>query len=272
MIIIRLFFSGFKAFFRFLNKTTREDRVATGKLMRSGDSRRTVICVEGNIASGKTTCLDYFSNTSNIQVLTEPVSARQNTKHGTSKTCLCMSSLSLQALMYQDPQRWGISLQTYIQLTMLDKHLSATVSSLLAGSRQTAPVTMMERSIFSAKHIFVENLYRSGKMLEVDYIILNEWFDWITTNVSLPVNLIVYLQTSPQTCYERLKQRCREEEMVIPLEYLEFIHQLHEDWLIKGTSAPVPAPVLVIPADYDLQKMLHKYEEHREKILAATNS
>ncbi|XP_014846577.1 PREDICTED: thymidine kinase 2, mitochondrial [Poecilia mexicana] len=231
---------------------TRGIRTGTpGKLMRSGDSRRTVICVEGNIASGKTTCLDYFSNTSNIQVLTEPVSKWRNVR-----------GHNLLALMYQDPQRWGISLQTYIQLTMLDKHLSAT----------TAPVTMMERSIFSAKHIFVENLYRSGKMPEVDYIILNEWFDWITTNVSLPVDLIVYLQTSPQTCYERLKQRCREEEMVIPLEYLEFIHQLHEDWLIKGTSAPVPAPVLVIPADYDLQKMLHKYEEHREKILTATNS
>uniref|UniRef100_A0A3B5M3V1 Deoxynucleoside kinase domain-containing protein n=1 Tax=Xiphophorus couchianus TaxID=32473 RepID=A0A3B5M3V1_9TELE len=198
------------------------------------------ICVEGNIASGKTTCLDYFLNTSNIQV----------------------KSRLQSALMYQDPQRWGISLQTYIQLTMLDKHLSA----------MTAPVTMMERSIFSAKHIFVENLYQSGKMPEVDYIVLSEWFDWITANVSLPVDLIVYLQTSPQTCHERLKQRCREEEMVIPLEHLEFIHRLHEDWLIKGSSAPVPAPVLVIPADYDLQKMLHKYEEHREKILTATNS
>lgn len=30
--------------------------------------------------------------------------------------------------MYQDPQRWGITLQTYVQLTMLDRHLSATVS------------------------------------------------------------------------------------------------------------------------------------------------
>uniref|UniRef100_A0A3B5M613 Deoxynucleoside kinase domain-containing protein n=1 Tax=Xiphophorus couchianus TaxID=32473 RepID=A0A3B5M613_9TELE len=225
------------------------------------------ICVEGNIASGKTTCLDYFLNTSNIQVLTEPVSKWRNVR-----------GHNLLALMYQDPQRWGISLQTYIQLTMLDKHLSAMVSSLL-------------RSIFSAKHIFVENLYQSGKMPEVDYIVLSEWFDWITANVSLPVDLIVYLQTSPQTCHERLKQRCREEEMVIPLvrtwlhasgpdkmlyipctEHLEFIHRLHEDWLIKGSSAPVPAPVLVIPADYDLQKMLHKYEEHREKILTATNS
>ena len=100
----------------------------------------------------------------------------------------------------------------------------------------------------------------------------------------------VYLQTSPQTCHERLKLRCREEEKVIPLvrthththnrqsvhfkgrsgvlkelwksvlselvtkldlnplyhqEYLESIHQLYEDWLIKQTSFPLPAPVLV---------------------------
>lgn len=27
-------------------------------------------------------------------------------------------------------------------------------------------------------------------MPEVDYIVLSEWFDWITANVSLPVDLI----------------------------------------------------------------------------------
>lgn len=29
--------------------------------------------------------------------------------------------------------------------------------------------------------------------------------------------LSVYLQTSPEVCYERLKRRCREEEKIIPL-------------------------------------------------------
>lgn len=47
---------------------------------------------------------------------------------------LFLSPLYLQALMYQDPQRWGITLQTYVQLTMLDKHLLATVSALLVTS------------------------------------------------------------------------------------------------------------------------------------------
>ncbi|XP_063044886.1 thymidine kinase 2, mitochondrial isoform X2 [Engraulis encrasicolus] len=219
-----------------------------GKLVRNGEERASVICIEGNIASGKTTCLEYFSKTSDIEVLTEPVAKWRNVRGHNPL-----------GLMYQDPSRWGITLQTYVQLTMLDRHL-APISS---------PIRMMERSIFSAKHIFVENLYRSGKMPEVDFAVLSEWFDWITKNIALPVDLIVYLQTTPETCHERLLQRCREEEKVIPMEYLESIHQLYEDWLIKQTSSPVPAPVLVIPADHDLQKMLHQYEENKERILAA---
>ncbi|KAL6063770.1 hypothetical protein STEG23_011760, partial [Scotinomys teguina] len=31
------------------------------------------VCVEGNIASGKTTCLEFFSNTTDVEVLMEPV-------------------------------------------------------------------------------------------------------------------------------------------------------------------------------------------------------
>jgi thymidine kinase len=31
----------------------------------------------------------------------------------------------------------------------------------------------------------------------------------------------VYLQSSPQTCHERLKERCREEEKIIPLVRVE---------------------------------------------------
>ncbi|XP_052542630.1 thymidine kinase 2, mitochondrial isoform X1 [Tympanuchus pallidicinctus] len=198
--------------------------------------------------------------------------------------------------MYQDASRWGITLQTYIQLTMLEQHTKPMIS----------PVRMMERSIHSAKYIFVENLYRRlfpregnrirftmvmeglnceqllraslactdtrvskffGKMPEVDYVVLSEWFDWIQNNTDVSVDLIVYLQTSPEVCYERLKRRCREEEKIIPLEYLEAIHQLYEEWLIKHTLFKVSCPVLVIGADHDVQKMIEKYEENRDQIL-----
>ncbi|XP_063294513.1 thymidine kinase 2, mitochondrial [Pelobates fuscus] len=210
-------------------------------------NKSTTICVEGNIASGKTSCLEYFSTTENLEVLKEPVEKWRN-----------VQGHNPLALMYQDPSRWGLTLQTYVQLTMLDMHTRSS----------TCPVKMMERSIYSAKYIFVENLYRSGKMPEVDYAVLTEWFKWITKNIDLSVDLIVYLRTSPETCYERLKKRCREEEKVVPLEYLNAIHNLYEEWLIKETLFSVPAPVLVIDADKDLEEMMQHYEDNRGKILS----
>ncbi|KTG38413.1 hypothetical protein cypCar_00021163 [Cyprinus carpio] len=201
------------------------------KLVRNGEEKKSVIWIEGNIASGKTTCLEYFSKTSDIEKL----------------AAFCVNT---------EQRKWNVN------------H-DCTNLLFFFLSPQSAPIRMMERSIYSAKYIFVENLYKSGKMPEVDFAVLSEWFEWIIKNIAIPVDLIVYLQTSPQTCYKRLKQRCREEEKVIPLEYLESIHNLYEDWLIHHKSFEVPAPVLVIPADHDLKKMLHQYEENREKILMA---
>ncbi|XP_041048398.1 thymidine kinase 2, mitochondrial isoform X4 [Carcharodon carcharias] len=180
------------------------------------EGKKSVICVEGNIASGKTTCLEYFAKACNIEALKEPLS------------------------------KWR---------------------DIWSHNLLTVPIRMIERSIYSAKYVFVENHYRGSIMPEVDYAVLTEWFNWIVTNTDIPVDLIVYLQTTPETCYQRLKTRCRNEEKVIPLEYLETLHELYEDWLIKQASFKVPAPVLVIPADHDLQKMLKQFEDHREKIL-----
>uniref|UniRef100_UPI00398F1F2A thymidine kinase 2, mitochondrial n=1 Tax=Pristiophorus japonicus TaxID=55135 RepID=UPI00398F1F2A len=214
---------------------------------RSKEDKKLVICIEGNIASGKSTCLEYFSKSNNIEALMEPVSKWRN-----------IWNHNLLGLMYKDPSRWAITLQTYVQLTMLQQHTRP----------QTMPIRMIERSIYSAKYVFVENHYQSAIMPAVDYAVLSEWFDWIVTNTNIPIDLIVYLQTAPETCYQRLKRRCRNEEKVIPLEYLEALHQRYEDWLIRQTSFKVPAPVLVITADDDLQKMLKQYEDHREKILS----
>lgn len=210
--------------------------------------KKSVICIEGNIASGKTTCLEFFSNTAGIEVLAEPVSKWRNIRGHNPL-----------GLMYQDASRWGLTLQTYVQLTMLEQHIQP----------QMSPVRLMERSIHSARYVFVENLYRSGKMPEVDYVVLSEWFDWITAHMDVAMDLIVYLQTTPETCYQRLKMRCREEEKIIPLEYLDAIHHLYEEWLVKGGLFPVPAPVLVLEADHDMKNMLELLERNRDRILAA---
>ena len=56
-----------------------------------------------------------------------------------------------------------------------------------------------------------------GAELEV----LFSWYDWLNSNIGLPLDLIVYLRTSPQVAYDRLRQRGRKEEAGVPMEFIE---------------------------------------------------
>ena len=70
--------------------------------------------------------------------------------------------------MYDDPQRWSLTFQTYVQLTMMELHERKTVDP--------KAVKMMERSIYSAKYCFVENLRINGTMPQAGVCPLaNRW-------------------------------------------------------------------------------------------------
>jgi deoxyadenosine/deoxycytidine kinase len=165
--------------------------------------------------------LEYFKNSKSVEVLMEPVEMWK-----------CVQGHNTLDLLYKDAQRWSLTFQSYVQLTMLQNHTK----------KQNAPVKLLECSIFSAKYCFVENLYRSGRMPGVDYAVLSEWFNnWICKNENVDIDLIVYLQASPNTCLERVKKRNRQEESV-PLEYLETLNNLHEDWLIHQVQNTCSSP------------------------------
>lgn len=204
-----------------------------------------VVCVEGNIGCGKTTLLDYFHGVSGCEVIAEPVDKWRN-----------IEGYNALELMYQNPSRWSMALQTYVQLTMLQNHKKPSTES----------VKLMERSIYSAKYCFTDNLFNSGKMTELEHIMLSQWFDWIIKTQNITVDLYVYLRTDPEILYSRILSRCRPEERAIPLDYLQTLHQLHEDWLINKKQ-PCGAEVLVIDANSSIQEMQTIYELHRSKIL-----
>ena len=212
----------------------------------NSNNNKFTVAVEGNIGSGKTCLLNHFEDCPYAEVYPEPVSRWRD-----------IQGHNALGMMYKDPTRWALTFQTYVQLTMLEQHTM----------KQTKPIKMMERSIFSAKYCFVENLYRSGKMPEIEYIVLTKWFDWIVQNQDTHIDLIVYLRTTPDTAYERIKNRCRNEETTIPMDYLTSLHDLHEDWLIHQTKFSVSAPVLVLDANEGHMEMIDQYENNKERIL-----
>ena len=71
------------------------------------------------------------------------------------------------------------------------------------------PVKLMERSIYSQKYCFAENLRRNGLMAESEFQVLSSWFDHLVNSPDLDVgvDLIVYLRTKPEIARERLLGR-----------------------------------------------------------------
>lgn len=215
------------------------------EVLLKGREARFTVCVEGNIGSGKSTLLNHFSKFTDVEVFQEPVQKWQNVKGN-----------NLLALMYEDPQRWAHTFQAYVQMTMLEQHLHPC----------HVPVKLLERSLYSGRFCFVENLYKSGKLTNAEYSVYCEWFKIITQNLPVGVDLIVYLRTDPEVLHARIKQRARAEEHTIPLQYLRALHNLHEEWLL-GQNSSLPAPLLVIDANETLPNMYRKFEEHTSEIL-----
>lgn len=166
-------------------------------------TRPFTIAVEGNIGAGKSTFLEHFAKFKVVETVVEPVEKWRN-----------MEGHNLLALQYQDPERWCHLMQSYVQLTMAQNHCKP----LSAGKE----VKMMERSLHSSRHCFIQNLHDTGKMRESEFHTLVEWYEFLSAesgglarqNLDIGVDMYVYLRTSPAVAYERVKARARKEEEV----------------------------------------------------------
>jgi len=197
------------------------------------------IVIEGNAGSGKSTLLNHFSEMMNVDVLPEPV----------EKWCNMEGNHNLLQLVQANPQRHGMLFQSYAQLTLTQQHTQKPTTDLVN-------LKVMERSIYSDRYCFIENLHRSRKIEGSEYSVLCEWFKFLTESslVDLRVDLIVYLRTSPEVAWARVKEHAAHsgtEGQIASLKQLQKLHDLHEEWLM--TPHPnVPTQVLVLDADQDV--------------------
>eukprot|EP00035_Acanthoeca_spectabilis_P031183 m.12852 g.12852 ORF g.12852 m.12852 type:complete len:323 (+) comp4593_c0_seq2:147-1115(+) len=196
-----------------------------------------VICIEGNIAAGKTRLIRELEK-GGAQTVYEPVDKWQEVIPGNKDS-------NLLGRMYADPARWAYLFQSYCLLTMMEAH----------STPQTSSVRVMERSVLSARWCFIENLRKSDPPLidELEYEVYSRWFSWLMKTQRPDIDLVVYLRTTPEVCMDRLHKRGREEEAATPLAYLETLHARHEEWLMGDLSHPdrLGVPVLVLDANVD---------------------
>lgn len=174
-----------------------------------------ILCVEGNIGSGKSTFMaklkQTFRDREDICFLDEPVDDWANFKDKEG---------SILEHYYKDQSSWGFSFQmlAYIsRLSILRKALACPTFKFI----------ITERSLFTDKYVFCKMLYESGVIHPIQYQIYCAWFDEFLTKNEYQ---FIYLRTSPEVAFERVNKRNRKGE-TIPLVYLEECHRYHELWL-----------------------------------------
>jgi len=131
------------------------------------------------------------------------------------------------------------------------------------------PVIIAERSIESGIYCFVPLQLEMGVIDHAQEAVLLEVLKHFVTGLTKP-DLVIYLRCDPQISFQRLQGRSRAEEVSVPFQYLQRLHQLHELWLVPGK---VSSPLLVVDNDSDIANDDRSfYQETASKILASMGS
>ncbi len=213
--------------------------------------------VEGNIGAGKSTFLKLIQDRLHIQVVLEPHDQWQRVG-GTE---------NLLEKFYTDMPRWAYTFQTYAFVTRIMNQQEHARRNIFASQ-------LLERSVYSDRYCFAYAAYEQGTMNSLEWKLYQEWFSWLVENYTTKPAGFIYLRTSPETCYKRLKKRCRKEETGVTLDYLQKLHDKHETWLVEKVGiAPYlkNIPVLSLDCDIDFENDQKEQERHIDKIISFFN-
>lgn len=179
-----------------------------------------MILFEGNISAGKSTLGKKLAEGGKFGFIEEPVSVWQNFRLDNGEV------ENLLGIFYKDMHRWSFFFQMVAFATR-----AKTWDEILAWDNHQ--MVALERSVFCDRNVFALNCFQSGLMERREWQAYCLIWDFINSRhwCARP-DLVVYVHTPAETCYERmLEERGRPEETDITLAYLRALEKLHDDWL-----------------------------------------
>jgi deoxyadenosine/deoxycytidine kinase len=198
--------------------------------------------IEGNIGTGKSTFLKKLNEDLDCEIIYEPLEQWVETKDEDNKNILDH--------FYKDTNRWCFTFQVNALITR----------SMSINKPQENKYRFVERSVFTDKLVFAENSYQSGNMNQIEMGLYNKYFDWIQEHFETKPDGIIYLKADPKISYKRIKKRSRDEESIIPLDYIKKIHEKHENWLQNENN------VLIIDANLEFENNKKNFNDMIDKI------
>ncbi|MFN8527286.1 MAG: deoxynucleoside kinase [Anaerolineae bacterium] len=192
--------------------------------------RKSFIAVAGNIGAGKSTLVRLLSNSLGWEPFYE--AAAEN---------------PYLADFYADMHRWSFHSQVFYLGKRLEHHrqLIDHPSSVV-----------QDRTVYEDAEIFARNLYEQGQMSERDYDAYRRLYHAVSSFLP-PPQLIVYLRASVDTLAQHIQRRGHDYERDIPLDYLQRLNRLYNEWIEDWTVCPV------LTIDMDRLDFQHNAEDLR---------
>lgn len=204
-----------------------------------------IVSIEGNIGSGKSTLLEnlknYYKDNELVIFLREPVDDWEKIKDNEGNNML--------KKFYSNQEKYSFAFQMMAYISRL-KILRETIKDISKNPEKNY-VIITERSLYTDKCVFAKMLYDQGKIEDVCYQIYLNWFDEFVSDYD--IKYIIYVNTDPKKCYERIHKRSREGEEVIPLHYLEECHNYHNEFLYLLNKI-IKTEKLVLNGNEDIYK------------------
>ncbi|MBL4660224.1 MAG: deoxynucleoside kinase [Alcanivoracaceae bacterium] len=175
------------------------------------NSKKT-IAIAGNIGAGKTSLVEFLTQTYNITPFYEP-----NDKNPYLED------------FYKDMKRWSFHSQLYFLSNKFRIHQKVDL---------TPGVVVQDRTIFEDVEIFATALHQMKKISDRDWNTYQDFYQSIIASIK-PPDLMIYLKCSIRTIRKRIKIRGRQMEQDIPLSYLKLLDKLYNNWIENYTLSKV---------------------------------
>ena len=166
-------------------------------------STKMFVIVAGNIGCGKTTLTSNLSERLGWKPMFESVEDNPYLSD-----------------FYGDMSRWSFALQIHFLTHRFNTHRQIEDANFSA---------IQDRSIYEDANIFARSLYEQGNMSRRDY---DNYIGLYKTMIEYiePPSLMIFLKRSVPKLMERIKQRGRDYEQSIPVDYISRLNDFYEEW------------------------------------------
>tara|TARA_B100000963_G_C22586389_1_gene653320 strand:- start:734 stop:1420 length:687 start_codon:yes stop_codon:yes gene_type:complete len=177
-----------------------------------------ILAIEGNIGTGKSTLGHLIekeiSSIDDVEFIQEPVHKWVELKDKDG---------NILDKFYKDQDRWSYTFQHNAFITRAQDIMKHRDKKMI----------IIERSVLTDRNVFAKLLHENNKISDMEWKLYTQWYEWLTNEFTIKPDRFVYLKADAQTSYKRMLKRLRDEEDGVPFEYINQVHQKHEEWMNK---------------------------------------